>query len=321
MTAGVLVLPLAALLCAGCTHDQLRYDSLRQAQVASQFQQQQVLDNLAQFVANPNAIPYFTVINAGQAQVNDTGSASLSPNWAPGKYTTLGGAFTGSRTNQENFNFSPITDPYKLTWMRCAYQAAVGRTTDPVQLATANAVLQAWTGIGSAGCPGAPFEGCDETPCHLEPPCGALLPGPGWYCVGTKHDVPKDACLVGHYGKVYVWIPASGTDEFARLAMAIIGFSTANRSVTWNKTWACSDGHPVAVAAPGDKEARPADPRLAAGTPQGCTVTVTTTVGSGTSAPSGAGGGGPTAKGPGSFSSPNMAPPVVPITPSTFFVP
>lgn len=47
---------------------------------------------------------------------------------------------------------------------------------------------------------------------------------PGWFCVGRKRDVPKDACYVGHYGKSWVWVPPEGyaaLTEFTLTAMKI----------------------------------------------------------------------------------------------------
>src|SRR4051794_11674873 len=53
---------LALLLASvGCTSVQLRNNTLSQAEAVHQVQQQQVLDNLAMFVVNPNAVPFFSI--------------------------------------------------------------------------------------------------------------------------------------------------------------------------------------------------------------------------------------------------------------------
>lgn len=69
------------LLTTGCTHVQLRNDALNQAGAVHQLQQRQVLDNLAMFVNDPNAVPYFTVVGAATSAVSDTGNASSSLGW------------------------------------------------------------------------------------------------------------------------------------------------------------------------------------------------------------------------------------------------
>ena len=49
---------------------------------------------------------------------------------------------------------------------------------------------------------------------------------PGWFCTGTRRDVPKDCCgHVGHYCGVYVWVPASGRGELSKLTLAVLDFA------------------------------------------------------------------------------------------------
>ena len=38
-----------------------------------------------------------------------------------------------------------------------------------------------------------------------------------WFGQGGKHDVPKDACFVGHYGDCYVWVRPDGLRELSNL--------------------------------------------------------------------------------------------------------
>jgi hypothetical protein len=56
-------------------------------------------------------------------------------------------------------------------------------------------------------------------------PCAGCRPG--WFCVGTKKDVPKHCeCLrVGHYCGVYVWVPPEGQDELTKLTLAILDYA------------------------------------------------------------------------------------------------
>jgi hypothetical protein len=48
----------------------------------------------------------------------------------------------------------------------------------------------------------------------------------GWYCVGRKHDVPKDACYVARYGDVYVWVMPQGLEGLTLFTMTVIDLAT-----------------------------------------------------------------------------------------------
>ncbi len=53
---------------------------------------------------------------------------------------------------------------------------------------------------------------------------------PGWLGMGRKHDVPKDACYVGHYRHCgcdcYVWVLPHGRDEFEDFTLRVLRLST-----------------------------------------------------------------------------------------------
>ena len=49
----------------------------------------------------------------------------------------------------------------------------------------------------------------------------------GWFGVGRRHDVPKDACFVAHEGKVYVWVTRDHRDDLSKFTMAILDIATA----------------------------------------------------------------------------------------------
>jgi hypothetical protein len=279
------------------------------------------------FAANPNAIPYFTMVGSGLAQVNDTGTITASPTWVPHQFTSVAAMFSGSRTNQENFSLTPVTDPYRLTWMRCAYRIAVGAPTDPAQSAAACSIVQAWDKMALYGCPGKKDGVCSVpvNPDQIDTSCPtSCLPGPGWFCVGGKHDVPKHAPYVGCHSKVYVWVSPQGTEALAQLTMAILGFAATNRSTEWDLTQTTALGAAPTAPGPGPivplPPTGPAAPAPAAAAPETptCKLTVTTVVGAAAaSAGSGQGAGGKA----GGTSTPNIAPPVIPIgAPATFFV-
>jgi hypothetical protein len=55
---------------------------------------------------------------------------------------------------------------------------------------------------------------------------------PGWFHVGRKKDVPKDACYVGHYRDCYVWVGADGLEELTQLTVKVLNFATLIRDPT-----------------------------------------------------------------------------------------
>ncbi len=47
----------------------------------------------------------------------------------------------------------------------------------------------------------------------------------GWFCVGRKRDVPKDACFVGHYGDTYTWVGPNGREGLTRFTLSVLKLS------------------------------------------------------------------------------------------------
>jgi hypothetical protein len=212
--ATLVVLP----LLAGCqTHLNLRNNSLKTTGTLADLNYHQVLNNVAQFTANPSTMPSLAVFNAGTVTVTDQKSANVNATGAP-TLTSAQQAGSGlpilsillnpsvSRTVTENWSMAPVTDIDNLRRIRCALQLLVlgGReTTD-----------------------------CDDCTKQLErfylgetnrPECRIPM---GWYDVGRKQDVPKDACYVAHYNDVYVWVAPQGLEGLSRFTMTVIDLAT-----------------------------------------------------------------------------------------------
>ncbi|RCS43915.1 hypothetical protein DTL42_18170 [Bremerella cremea] len=60
------------VICMGCAHHQLGYQTVKQAHTVADVHTQQALDNLAKFVHNPNALPHFSYPSQGSSEVNET---------------------------------------------------------------------------------------------------------------------------------------------------------------------------------------------------------------------------------------------------------
>jgi hypothetical protein len=49
---------------------------------------------------------------------------------------------------------------------------------------------------------------------------------PGWFSVGRKRDVPRNACYVGRYCDTYVWVEPGSIESLTRLTLAILDIHT-----------------------------------------------------------------------------------------------
>jgi hypothetical protein len=232
------LLLIAALCFAGCTHTQLRKNTVRQSGTVGEIQQQQVLNNLAMFVCDRNALPSFSYPNQSGSIVTDSGNAGLASGWSQivqgpraGEFllSALGLSFSTTRTAQEAFTLQPINDPRRLELMRCAYQRA----------------------IASCGC-GPESQSCPDCQSifnkfYTGDPNGDIadhahgivtsecLKSPCWLHFGCKKCVPKDCECVGRYGDVYVWVLPEGRDELTKLTLAILDYAVNNAPVGLTK--------------------------------------------------------------------------------------
>lgn len=253
-------LMLLGTACAtGCTDMQLRTNTVRESQTVVEIEQQQVLDNLALFVSNFNAMPSFAYPNLGSAIVTDSGTAGLAPTWGrvvqgptAGQFlfTALGLSFTGSRQAQESFTLQPVNDPRKLELMRCAYQRAVASCgyAPPEALKGAMAATfdPAGGGKESQRCPdcdsvfnkfytGDPNGNIRDTS-HGITTSDCLKSEFCWFQTGPKKCVPKHCSYVGHYCDVYVWVPPEGRDQLTKLTLAILDYAQNSAPVGLSKT-------------------------------------------------------------------------------------
>src|SRR5436305_125574 len=67
---------------SGCAHVQLRHNAVNQAAAVGEFEQQEVMDNLAMFVNNINSFPHFSFPNQTATSVTDQDSAGMTPTWS-----------------------------------------------------------------------------------------------------------------------------------------------------------------------------------------------------------------------------------------------
>jgi hypothetical protein len=209
---------LALPLLAGCqTHVNLRNNSMKTTATLADLNYQQVLNNVAQFTANPAIMPSFAVFNAGTVTVADQKTANVNATGAP----TLGYAQQSgaglpilslllnpslSRTLTENWSMAPVTDIDNLRRIRCAMQLLVLRGRETTDCDECGKQIERFY-LGEM----------DRMEC--------LIPM-GWYCVGRRRDVPRDALYVAHHGDVYTWVMPEGLEGFTRFTMTVIDLAT-----------------------------------------------------------------------------------------------
>ncbi len=87
--------------------------------------QQQVVDNLALFAHDPDALPHFLYAKEGSSQVVDTGGTTFGIDWGRSGVNKTSLGLSGMRQLNETWTLEPINDPRKLALMRCAYQTAL----------------------------------------------------------------------------------------------------------------------------------------------------------------------------------------------------
>ena len=115
----------AIMSLTGCTHHQLRFNTVKQAHTVADVHTQQVLDNIAKFAVSCDALPHFSWPNAGAAEVSDSVDGSIAFNFTPFRLRDWGLGGGAGRGMRESYTMTPINDPRKLELMRCAYQRAV----------------------------------------------------------------------------------------------------------------------------------------------------------------------------------------------------
>jgi hypothetical protein len=196
---------LLALLGSGCAHQHLKRGTVKMTGTLTNIYYREVLDNLAMFVENPDAMPYFSVPGTGNSTVNEMGQSTATLTWNPTRIMSEVLGISAQRSTGKTWTFATTTDTARLNAMRCAYQIVVGGGTDE-ECMHCHRELEAILGK----------EYCE---CHIFP---------GWFHCGGKRDVPRDACYVGHYGRTCVWVTPAQLDGLTKFTMAMIKIATAS---------------------------------------------------------------------------------------------
>ncbi len=237
----------AVMTCPGCAHNQLRWNTTKQALTLTDIYEQQVMDNLAMFAHDPNSLPSFAYPNAGGSDVTDAGTAGSGTTWKRLGFDQQVLNLGASRNIKEAWTLTPVYDVRRLELMRCAYQQAL-----------ANA---GYCTLGD-GCPdcdklqrafylGGADQKYDKDPAYdhlatFSRKRGRTTPAcflsTKWLCCGDSRPKSSDCLKVGHYCGKYVWLAPGGQNELSKLTMVILDYAftpqaTKAPSDTKEVTW------------------------------------------------------------------------------------
>ena len=121
---------IVGLACVtGCTTGRLRQRTINQGGTLPELQYQQVLDNLAQFAAQPASLPWHVNLREGTSQVTDSLSGGAAVDLGPP--VTWFPQLFGSRTAVAQWGMSPVIDATELRLLRIAYRRALGSPDMP----------------------------------------------------------------------------------------------------------------------------------------------------------------------------------------------
>ena len=106
------------LVACGCNSRQLRFTTMRLSETIPDLQERQVIHNFSRVAANPGALPYYTVINSGTANITDNATGGILTLFlSPRAFTTANLEGTTSRSVTGNWTLNPMSNPDRLRAM------------------------------------------------------------------------------------------------------------------------------------------------------------------------------------------------------------
>lgn len=262
MRSALIIGIIMASSLSGCTADRLRQRLINQGATLPELQYQQVLDNLALFAVNPDALPWHVNLREGTSQLTDSTSLGAAVDLGP-PTDTLPQIF-GSRTAVAQWGGSPVIDTLELRLLRVAYRRAFGSDEMPSpelmdelahelksQIAVNTDLRDEselfFEDLAAKRQSKSPEEAevvttNDESFVHrdgLKSPLAReisrriagierdlSLIESSWFCVGKKSDVPRNACYVGRYHDQWVWVPEEGRASLTEFTLLVMRIST-----------------------------------------------------------------------------------------------
>jgi len=267
----VLAALLAVAGSAGCTSIRLGQRTIHQASTLPELEYQQVLNNLALFATNSAALPWHVNLRDGTTQITDSVSAGAAVDIGPPSNTLpqLFGSRTvvvqwgmvpvinsielrllriayrrafGSTempdaelrnelAHELKHQFFPDADQRDESDLFYDYESRSRRTYAEFDshVTTTNdenvcAEPPGWGGVRSP---------LARDVCRQVGVIDRQLARiqPGWFHVGRRRDVPKNAGRVGQHGGLYVWVDPDGRDALTEFTLTVMRISTLIREL------------------------------------------------------------------------------------------
>jgi hypothetical protein len=258
-----LVLGLACL--AGCTSGRLRQRTINQGATLPELQYQQVLDNLARFASSPDSLPWHVNLREGTTQVTDSlsGGAALDlgppVTWFPqllGSRTAVaqwGVAPVIDATELRLLRIAyrravGVPDMPAPRLLDDLAQELKDQFASNADLRSESELFYEYHSNTSRNAreldahvitTNDPHVCADHGPDVDHSPLAANVcrkvasirdelaeVRPGWFHVGSRRDVPKDACYVGRSGHCYVWVGPDGVDRLTEFTLTVLKLSS-----------------------------------------------------------------------------------------------
>ena len=262
----VLILVSPCLCLTGCTSARLRQRTIFQGSSLPELQYQQVLNNLAQLADNPSALPWHVNLREGTTQLTDSVSGGALVDLGPPAATQpqIFGSRTVVEQWGMSPVIDPIELRLLRIAYRRAYGSPEMPTPEFLdELAhelksqvASNADVQdeselfyqyQWQKHRDSPQLDAHVVTTNDDALITDP---ALPPReasplsrnvrrqvdvvlrelarvqPGWFHVGGKHDVPRDACYVGRFHDRYVWVCAEGREALTEFTLTVLKLSS-----------------------------------------------------------------------------------------------
>ena len=223
------------LVCCGCTHHQLTRNTALTATTVNSIQYRMVLDNIAMFSCQPGSLPAHVRLADGTVQISN----QLSFGEAGGFSVLDGGPFTieqwgpgGSSKVSEQWGTDAVSDPLQVIALQTIYRKAFGLQPVP----TPNFIREAERAASESESGGGNSGDSDSGNSDSGDQNGSApklraedfdIPL-GWFHIGQKRDVPKDACYVGRYGDRYAWVDAHGVDGLSQFTLAVLAITKSS---------------------------------------------------------------------------------------------
>lgn len=209
-----LLLSVLATAAQGCTAVELERHTVNQALSVTDLRYREILNALALVAYNPGALPAFSVIASGTANVTNTAQVESITLWdimAFKGFSKQTVALMGRYQPEQQWQLNPVVSQPQLKglWYACLWM--IQGPPPPGS--------EAWDLLR------APSYGEIEG-YHLAVLDKLAQVPPNWLCIGKAKDVPRNACYTAHHGHTFVWVTPEGIAGLSAFTLVVMDIAT-----------------------------------------------------------------------------------------------